>query len=875
MGAGLYPAMRPRMSMLLWLAATPLAAACVADESDSVDTQTSALTNVIPASDDCNQGVGASRCVQAPPFEVTSLAPWIIDGVRGAKEYAGSVTLPFMTDGILGGFAGPGIKLQANGTVHLQRVTLRGSLSPLTPRNYLYAFFENVHVFRDGTGAPMANVSVYIDNDRFNSPNSNVHAEDRRLNINLASGNIVTVQQPSGSGTSTVWGPSPLLLGLSYASGGCTNINAKVARCNGELKIPLSPTSAAAPGAGLAPGIGFMARTQNVVGMSPDLAISRYAPSDFTITDWQTVLFTRPKGFDLAVTTWNVRRFEALFQSAAFLAVDANDIGQFLALNDVVAIQEGWDREQVKKIFDAANLVRAGANLPPYNLYGPIDHQPAMSEVTQTIVDGFTDTQGGLWVMSHLPLATQGYHIFTADSCRGEDCWKAKGVQWVRLMLQDPADFDPKCLRGKLGCNKPPSGDDFVDIFNTHLQANEPLLCKGDDFSEMKYAILAVLASFVDPVMAIQAAILSELVEADLNCSTITDREGRLSQLKQMNNFISAVAAPDRSSLVMGDFNIDGKLISGSEYQDALVNLEIAPSSAPGDDTVSALPPGGFDIRHGDILRERTDVDFSTGRCTGTFIDESGGDQDAGCTFAGGTDAKERLDYIFVRPPNLVSQWQGYPNWYISAVPGSPVWTSPFPSLSGAFSATPLRLSDHKPITAALSFARLGNKPKYNAGWSHTVEQRVISVDATDVEDCIGCGEVDPFAKLESTIKPANTLSTFTTAECTGTQNPIFGVHGCMNNWVRNRSHTPPNETAVSLFAEVWDDDNTSGNDLISEGTTSQWNYNQATMDMSFRLFGMDFPLESWPNFEAVPMSRCAGPGIDVCHRISVTEIAP
>ncbi|MBA3500492.1 MAG: endonuclease/exonuclease/phosphatase family protein [Deltaproteobacteria bacterium] len=860
----------------MWLTATPLVG-CVAEEPDPVDTQTFALTSVVPASNNCNQGVGANRCVQAPPFEVTSLAPWTIDGARGAKEYAGSVTLPFMTDASLGGLAGPAFKLQANGTVHLQRVTLRGTLPLLTPRNYLYVFLENVHVLV-GAGGPLANVNVYLDNDRFNSPDNNVHAEDRRYQINLASGSVVTVQQPSGSGAATVWGPAPMQLGLSYAAGGCTLVNAKVARCSGELKIPLVSSAATAPAPGLAPGIGFMARTTSLVGMSPDLALGRYATSDFTITDWQTVLFTRPKGFDLAITTWNVRRFEALFQSAAFLAVDPNDIGQFLARNDIVAIQEGWDRGQVTKIFDAANLVRAGANLPPYNLYGPIDHQPAMSEVTQTVVDGLTDTQGGLWVMSHLPLATQGYHIFTADSCRGEDCWKAKGVQWVRLMLQDPADFDPKCLREKLGCNKPPSGDDFVDVFNTHLQANEPLLCKGDDFSAAKYGILSALAAIVDPVMAIHALILSELVEADLNCSSITDREGRLKQLHQMNTFISAVAAPDRSSLVMGDFNIDGKLISGSEYRDALVTLRIAPSSAPGDDTVSALPPGGFDIRHGDILRERTDVDFSTGRCTGTFIDESGGTQDPSCTFAGGTDATERLDYILVRPPQLVSQWQGYPSWYISAVPNSPVWTSPFPSLSGAFSATPLRLSDHKPITTALTFARLGNPPKYNAGWKHTVEQRLISVDATDVEDCIGCGEVDPFAKLESLIKPANSSSIINpTAECTGIQNPIFGVleHSCMDNWVRNRSHTPPNETAVSLFAEIWDDDNTSGDDLISEGTTSQWNYNQATFDMSFRLFGVDFPLESWPNFEAVPMSRCAGPGIDVCHRISITEIAP
>jgi hypothetical protein len=95
-----------------------------------------------------------------------------------------------------------------------------------------------------------------------------------------------------------------------------------------------------------------------------------------------------------------------------------------------------------------------------------------------------------------------------------------------------------------------------------------------------------------------------------------------------------------------------------------------------------------------------------------------------------------------------------------------------------------------------------------------------------------------------------------------------------MSNWVRNRDHTPPSETSVSLFAKVWDADDTSGNDLIHEGTTSTWNYNAGTFDMSFVLFGATFPLDTWPNTEAVPMSRCAGI-IDVCHRITITEITP
>jgi hypothetical protein len=85
----------------------------------------------------------------------------------------------------------------------------------------------------------------------------------------------------------------------------------------------------------------------------------------------------------------------------------------------------------------------------------------------------------------------------------------------------------------------------------------------------------------------------------------------------------------------------------------------------------------------------------------------------------------------------------------------------------------------------------------------------------------------------------------------------------------------PPNETTVSLKAQVWDDDETSGDDVIGEGTTSTWSYNLARFEMSFGLFGNTFPLDAWPSFEAVPMSRCGVGIVEVCHRIAITEITP
>lgn len=858
------------MNLKLALLCAPLVAVgCAVDES--TDETTSALTSVIPASDTCNQGVGASLCVQAPPIVVANTSRWTVDGVRAPLEYAGSVSLPFATDDLLSPVGGA--RIGGLGTVRLQRVTLAPPL--VAPRNYLFVFLENIHV-RRVTSGPQAVVNLYLDYSRFDGIDGFVHDEDRRFVVDLSSGTAVTVQRPVGLGSSTTW-TAASASGILFAAGGCTTVTTSIARCNGELRIPLATSAVDLPAPGLAPGVGFMVRAASINGMAPDLPLARYAPSGFTRTDWQTVLFTRPRGFELSIATWNVRRFESLFESSGFGGVDRADIGTFLSGHDIVAIQEGWNRKHVEEIFAAANAKRAADGKPLFALHGPIDYEPEYSEVLATVVDAASDTQGGLWVMTHLPIANKGYKIYDQTSCRGEDCFKAKGVQWLRVMVQDEEDFEPKCRRSPLHCNKAPSGDDFVDLFNTHLQATAPLLCTLSGWPGMKAELIALIALIVNPGFALEVAQLLELVEADLNCDTQTDADVRAKQIATMNAFITAVAAPDRSSIVVGDFNIDGKTTAKSEYVQMLVGLHIASPSTSSSDLISVLPPNGFEVKHGDVVREMTSLDFTTGRCIGTFIDETGGIQDAGCPFAGNTDAPERFDYVLVRPPVLAANATDYPRWLVMTVPNAAVWASPFPSTSGNFAASPpLRLSDHKPVISALSFARLSNPPKYNPTWRHTVTQRIVSVDATNIGDCIGCGEVDPYAHLWSTIQPGVTGPAFTTSECTDNQATVFGDDACMANWVRTRPHTPPNETAIDLRAKVRDDDNTSGDDTISLGTRSTWNYNTGTFVMS-QVFLSEVEVSSSSNPEAVPISRCAGAtlGVEVCHAIELTPIPP
>ncbi|MGE0397550.1 MAG: endonuclease/exonuclease/phosphatase family protein [Kofleriaceae bacterium] len=849
------------------LAALTLCAGCIDDEPE-LSVRESALT--APRSDVCNQGVGPQFCVQVPPFEVgPNDSRWTVDGIKGPQEYAGSVELPFVTDhATRGALALPA--LQVTGKVHVQRVTHVSTTMVRTP--YLYVYLEDIPV-QLVSGAAMSKVQIFVDADRWADDDGKPHPGDRMYTLDLQQSSIQLHVVATMHGV-PFWTPSTLTSSTKYAPNGCVPASTIHALCRGELAFPLPPTGidwTPLP-SGLDPGIGFAVRTVDTTGAMPWRS-DTYAGMPSNRLAWQTLLFARPKGFDVSFMSWNVRRFEKFIEGTGFISVNPKDIGRYLANNDVVAIQEGWDTEQVQQILEGANEQRHILKKKPFVRYGTADFESDRSSVIASIATSFGKyTHGGVWIFTALPVGGGGYHVYTDATCRGEDCWKAKGVQWLRVYMQE-LEYDPNCWKSPLGCDQPPSGDDFIDVFNTHLQASAPAGCTLEDLEGLDVLISKLLGA-ISPILRPAALLVSELINADMNCSAITDAQGRASQLVEMNGYIERTAATDRASILMGDFNVNGRSHDASEYREMLMYLDI--TTSPIDDRISVLGDGGFDLQHGDVLRERTDV-LPDGYCTGTDIGETGGQYDPNCTFSGRVDGAGRLDFILVRPPVPRSEATDYPRWYVMENESRDVWASPFPSLTNHFAASPpARLSDHKPVRSSLTIARLSNPPPYNPTWRHSVKLRVTSYDAGGMEDCIGCGPVDPYAKLTTQILPnGSTSSVFRTSECT--DNEAANTASCLANWARTRKHTPPNETSLQLDSKIWDDDdNGNGDDLIGFNVRSLWEYASARYSLTLDTWGDPIAGATALNLAAVPMALCGwGGGTNQCHQITLTPLGP
>jgi hypothetical protein len=856
------------------LCLTLLAPACLAEHDDPpLASDEAEITTIIPSSMTCNQGLAGKQCVQVPPISTPAAARWTIDGVMAAHEYSGATEVPFTLDS--GGRGG-------NGRVLIQRVN---DTTPLaTPSRFAYVFLDRVPVPIWPTGTD-AWVDLYFDFARFDGVDKFVTGEDRRVRLNLLTG-AASVQTVTGSGSTSSWTTIATPAGFVAAPGGCTVDSAAslVAFCSGELRLALPSSATSAPGVALAPGIGFFARHPEVRGSAPEVPSSGFSQTTRERTHWPTLLFARPRGFPLKIMTWNIRRFGDDTQSPGFDAVPEDEIGKFLAKNDVVTIQEGWDDDEVNKVLDAANTARADAGLPKFHLIGPGDFGAAKQAILTTVVSALESTAGGLYVMTHLPVVGSGYRAFPSSMCRGEDCLKAKGVMWTRLALNNPETADPTCLKGRgTSCDKPPSGDDYVDIFTTHLQADDPLLC-GADFQAIKAAILTNLAllDVAPPFTTVLAALMADLLllmDTDLNCYSLDDAEARAMQLDHMDKFVDAIQSErgDRAVILTGDFNIDGRDITGAEYRSMLQRLHIASPATPASDLISVLPAQfTFDIDHGDLARERTDLDFATGRCLGTSIDETGGSPDPGCPFDGNFDGKARLDYILVRPPTLPALATTDPRWI--AMLGPQPWSSPFPSNGTGFGGPPDRLSDHKPVVSDVELAPLATPPKYHANWPHEVELRVTGINATQISDCPTCGPVDPYVTLRSATVAATVELDTIGDECTDDAWPSFPASGCTGNWFLKRTQAP-SLAEVDLRTETWDDDDTSATDLLHELTRLVFDVDDGSgnggFDLEETFFGLPMPSQVWPILDAAPYDRCGVIPPMMCYRLTLVEQPP
>lgn len=807
------------------------------------------LTDIIPDSLECDRGsLQPSSCVSAPPATIRTAqgsARFVVDGKLNPEEYAGAIRLPYTNWAVKSG-----------GSI-FAKVWRWGGFTPTgdaigTPTNHLQIYLSDIPFYSKDAGE----LCIFIDNNRFTGPTRLAGSEDRVYCIDLVHGTTPRVLQPRVVG-GQVFLRRVQLVGEPFSLNvrGCDHDQSTnaVYRCDAELSISLPDTAFAAPAPTLDPGIGLAVIATgrdggDAQGSMPE-AITHYPPPIAPWVDRRqalTLLFGHPQGFSRSYMSWNIRRSEISKLAGPFDVVDDADVGLFLAGHrpwsnfpvDVAAVQEGWSLTKMESVLFAANYWRKGQGLDPFYAYGPVDFpDTAWRKVINMVAAPFLGNEGstgGLWILSPLPSAGSGFHAFKA--CKGEDCFKAKGVQWVRLMLTPPTplNMDEKCLESpNIPCPPPFSGGDYVDVFNVHLQSDNPELCSDDDLTTDLQQFIGGLVT--DPDLADALAMLKQLAGSTWNCGT-ADREVRRQQLAEIREFVEshavnpATGKQDRPSIIMGDFNIDGRTL-GEEYQSLIGLLGVGPLFDPSSDSINPWPDDfAWDVDHGDIARERHEIDFASGVCSGTLVGSNGGTAST-CDYGDNWNGNERYDYILVRPPMLATDPRySTASWVAGKRDGDDpgMWFSPFPSF-GSYGPPPERLSDHKPVVATIDFVKLRYPPLYHSKWNHGVTFRVQSADASDHGDCTTCGPVDPKALL-SGLRLHNGQNEWRmdkewTHICDNNATVSWPADSCMGNWAYGDTQIFGEDAVHTFFAALYDDDNdyTGNDDAMYTFSGDEW----------------------------------------------------
>jgi hypothetical protein len=748
--------------------------------------------------------IAAGRCRVVPPLDkvpgTPGWAPFVVDGVLTPTEYWGAVELPYanIARGVAGGH------VLVNVSADLRRLNI---------------FLDDL------PGSPEGELRVYLDHDRFREFADTdpaypmVGKEDRAYGLDLGTGAVRRLSPQVIAGV-LQWAPLAGVVDYAAHIGAITG-SFPTDRFDAELSIPIDAVTRDADGH---PGIGFAVaqvppENGSSTGACPEaLVIDGYTatpfgaapiaaprPRDLERTRYETLVFG-VDGHELTFVTWNVKRFtdfmefwEGLFNSDALPdgKIDPALIGAQLGSFDVVALEEAWSKSEANAIRDAANVARAAAGLAgTFQLHGPIDF-------AKTSGVSFDSTTGGVYVMSPYPVAELGWKIF--DDCRGEDCLKAKGVLHARLLVNRITADD--------GSDAPPrSTDEFVDVYATHLQADQQLCAK---LPEVEKFIAAVLAGLdVGPIGNLIAKQLFELVtDAAFHCDDYkSDADVRARQLAQIDRYIAATSDPTRPSVVMGDFNIDGRRLnrSSTEYGTLLDTLELGPvtmdplADAP-DDHLTPWPDAfDWDLDHADLGREQVDDATWLATGLGTFVGADGLDDPAG--------TPPRLDYIFVRPPGR----PGSPafdrqSWIIGRGPGE-AWASPWFSDPSA-PTVGNRLSDHKPVIASLLLMPLRMPDRYHATWPHHLEFHVTEANAAGNSDCIAgiCGGEDLYSErknLSLSMSGVTTSWITTTMECSEDGSVLDeATNACVATWGAEFDHVPGVHRRQGAGNDLWEAD--------------------------------------------------------------------
>ncbi len=831
-------------------------------------------------------------------------------------------------------------------------------------RTHVVLFFENFPIDTRAAPDELGVMRVYLDHDRFTGVDEEIGLKDRLYEFNIIKGVPLRRFDGTSGGKWVQYGANFPGFEVATSAKNCQPDPTTTAllRCSAEVRIPLDnsaitkpdPSSSVLPGFGLLITDGQKAPQLGRVNAYPKghntLSNNPVGQSERRMT-WQTILIGRPKGFPLKFMSWNIHRFKSDSLQEDFKYVTNASIGRFLALNDVVAIQEGWDSKAVEEILQHANIRRKENGLPPFNKYHPpqvvTPQKQKFLEHASSKILGENEVHGGTWIFSHLPAKAQGQWVFQDEGkpyCRGDDCFKAKGVQWVRLNL-NPADgpaakcnldFKSEVLQGtkpdSASCPLSPSGDHYVDIFNTHLQANNSPVCTYH-LDKAKYLLEGLLGDSIIEKFGL-ASLVKKLIDDEVSCWKPTESI-REEQLRQFNAFIESVTPErDRPAILMGDFNINGRDTSDGEYKAMIDALRIGPEQTSGNPPSDIINPWQYDFEHdydhGDVLRERSEKDAVFQGPIGTFITEKGGnfvtDNTQLAKDAGRVNGNERFDFVLIRPPFRPDAPDYKQARWVALRPekDTDLWSSPWPGEKNpvidpnqAPPPPPERFSDHKPVLSTIELTPLSQPPVYHPTWKHDWTYRITQANASGIKDCASgfqwlsedCEYVDIYHLMgAATVVQTGSGLSFVPGEDKNTINykgygycetqsvAAWPGHDCTHEWYLSGKHTSTSQISHDGSSEMIDYDTGSPDDgllvLPKENKAARvpwvktiWDaplYKNRAQIMFFMANGWTNP-DTWETWAATvypedsaPVGACTPYGIPfVCIENSFVELPP
>ncbi len=452
-----------------------------------------------------------------------------------------------------------------------------------------------------------------------------------------------------------------------------------------------------------------------------------------------------------------------------------NDFASFAGQPELqaVCLQEIWKHNERAEIVALAEVLGALAVGAPQWADGnsDLEHEADLATLDM-FSSGFAVQDTGLLLLVRGAIAKSEVVEFGDDrtGCEGSDCLEDKGFIWARLALANgkktrchqERDYTQPCVNyastsvcpKKQVCSDDViSGEDVMDVYCTHLQASCDSIAAVADIYDTFVQVMG------DVGLAAAYAVGFDFgVMEDESCYDSDVRNVQLKQLEVLREHMTNHVLKDRPSIVMGDFNRNGRDVVDLQKTPAKSDYGRFASLLGALDrtrfeTVTSLYSGRHDLglgfwdaaagvypvtgtkpvfaeqvfaeakKHSDPLPPRL---FGEG----TNIGDSDNQESDHTNYPpAGNPERNRYDYIWIVPADTGAELP------VFAPLGEPNVT-----VDAYFYSNGRALSDHRAVTAKIEFARLKDPLGYNPMKAHTLTYGITHIQSLEGDggDCDG-----------------------------------------------------------------------------------------------------------------------------------------